>query len=439
LNKRETDTYRIETRGVTRLDIEVREANIRLQGTDEECLIASLYPGGYEKGHPVSLDVRQEGDTIFIRGGNGQKLTRQTVTVRIPPTLKRVRAHTRQGDLRVQNLSDVELELHTRKGDAQLNGTAGQIHLNVSAGDVEANSLRGKIELTTGRGDIKISQIHGEEITLRVGYGDIVIKQLTGNAHCTAGKGDIAATRLGGQAEIRTGMGDIVLSTLDDLKAHLHTGMGDIHLHEGSLRELEAKTGNGDITLYADLREGQFEMHSGRGDLVAMLSPEANVRFEAVTSSGDLRSDVPGVRVGRPGPVPKAGGRLVGVMGDGRAHLSLKTGRGDVRIRLKKGHAKRRRPSPVSGPSVEAEGVGAIPQEPSAEPSAEAASSPPLEEATVLQILNALQRGEISVEEAERLLADLGFTNQRSLESVEKVVLCQTSEVFDGVKIAKSD
>ncbi|MFH1928583.1 MAG: DUF4097 family beta strand repeat-containing protein [Chloroflexota bacterium] len=450
------NVYRVETKTSSCLDIEVQRADVVLRGADTDDLVASLKPGRRERGQLVGLDVHQEGDTILIRSIDNQKLSRQTLTVEIPSALQTIRARMSQGDLRVSGLAEVDLNLCVEKGDARLTELSGRIHLEAGNGDIKARTLAGRIELSAGSGDVKISEARGEWIKLNTGHGDVVIERVTGNTLCTLGRGDIVAMSLGGEAEITSGAGDIVLSAMDALKAQVSTGAGDILVHKGSLRELSASTRRGDITLQADLLEGQFDLTSKSGDVKVVLQPDANVRFEAATARGDLVSDVPGVKVGRPGPASRAGGRLVGVIGDGHAELSLHTSSGDVRIRVLSsltrvresatqawGEALRAveirshgqeehewdREHPCSQPRSNTEGAearettsldrehpcsqplpnveGAEDQEIVGEPAASAGQGAPEEEATALRILEALQASEIDVDEAERLLAQL--------------------------------
>jgi len=332
------NVYRVETKSASSLDIEVLKADVVLRGSDADDLVASLKPGGRKRGQLVGLDVHQEDDTIFIRSIDNQKLSRQRLTVEIPSALRTIRARLNKGNLRVSGLAEVDLNLSVEKGDARLTELSGRIHLDAGHGDIRARTVSGRIELSAGSGDVKISEASGDWIKLNTGHGDVVIQRVTGNTLCTLGRGDIVARNLGGEAEITSGAGDIVLSAMDVLKAQVSTGAGDILMHKGSLRELSASTGRGDITLQAELLEGQFDLTSKSGDVKVVLRPDANVRFEAATARGDLVSDVPGVKVGRPGPASRYSGRLVGVLGDGRAELSLHTNRGDVRIRFPKGY-----------------------------------------------------------------------------------------------------
>jgi len=332
------NVYRFETSSASSLDIEIQKADVVLRGSEAEELIASLKPGGRKRDQPLGLDVHQEGDTIFIRSLDNHDLSRQKLTVEVPSALRTIRAQLSKGDLRVSGLAEVDLNLGVGKGDTRLTELSGRIHLEAGHGDIKARTLAGRIELSAGSGDVKISEASGDWIKLNTGHGDVVIERVTGNTLCKLGRGDVVTKNLGGELEITSGAGDIVLSAMDALKAHVSTGAGDILVYKGSLRELSASTRRGDIKLRAELLEGQFDLTSKSGDVKVILYPDANVRFEAATARGDLTSDVPGVKVGRPGPASRTGGRLVGVLGDGRARLSLHTSSGDVRIRFPKGY-----------------------------------------------------------------------------------------------------
>jgi hypothetical protein len=59
-----------------------------------------------------------------------------------------------------------------------------------------------------------------------------------------------------------------------------------------------------------------------------------SARIEAITTLGNIRSDLPLVSVGQRGPKSMFGRRLVGSLGEGteRAEISLRTARGDLRL-----------------------------------------------------------------------------------------------------------
>lgn len=172
------------------------------------------------------------------------------------------------------------------------------------------------------------------------------------------------------------------------------------------------------------------------GDIDLTLPADAQGRLDAATRKGDLRSDVPLVRVARPGPESHGGGRMVGALGSAesaRAQIDLVTQHGDISIHL--GPASRRTPVPdsqpaeaasSSGPAVQPEGV-----EGEAYPTADVqnvetnpattennhpvevqAAVEPRTEDPALAILQALEDGLINVEEADRMLQELPRAGQ---------------------------
>jgi hypothetical protein len=121
------------------------------------------------------------------------------------------------------------------------------------------------------------------------------------------------------------------------------------------------------------------------GNIALSLPADVSARVSAATSLGEIRSDFPLVQVGRQGPMGFLGGRMVGNMGEGepRAEIELATAKGDIKLQA-------RTPSAEGAPSPEG----------SKADSANAAR---------LRVLEALSRGELSVEEAEELLWGLGI------------------------------
>jgi hypothetical protein len=168
---------------------------------------------------------------------------------------------------------------------------------------------------------------------------------------------------------------------------------------------LRAKTGYGDIGVEGDPLGGQWEVRTGKGDLSLALPTTAAVRVEAATRHGSVRSELPQVKVARPGPVNQHGGRTIMVIGDEpRAEIRLETTKGDISVRaagaMSTAVAVERRPA-----GVEAETRVAVRVEPPSQPMLAAEKGP--DKRSALTILESLSRGEISVDEAETLLRSL--------------------------------
>jgi hypothetical protein len=144
----------------------------------------------------------------------------------------------------------------------------------------------------------------------------------------------------------------------------------------------------------AGVRDGEYDIETSGGDISIQVPLGLPARVEVLVNSGDVRSDIPLVTVGRPGPRGSTQ-RLVGGTnpGDGeRINLRIRTDRGDVRLRAV-------RPAPSAPPPPPA------PPRPAPPP-------PPIvpaneREERMQTILNAVAGGSLSIAEAEKLLEAL--------------------------------
>jgi hypothetical protein len=109
---------------------------------------------------------------------------------------------------------------------------------------------------------------------------------------------------------------------------------------------------------------------------------------DAQTSFGQIHSDFPLVRVGRSGPLGFGGVRMVGSIGEGEPEV-------DIALRSSKGQISLRRAPDYSTPSP-----GTTGERPASTPPGE--PQPAMD--STFAVLEALARGDISVEEADELL-----------------------------------
>jgi hypothetical protein len=74
--------------------------------------------------------------------------------------------------------------------------------------------------------------------------------------------------------------------------------------------------------------------NTNSGNISVAVPHGLAARIEAATTLGSIRSDLPLVSVGQRGPKSLFGRRLVGSLGDGpvRAEITLRTARGDIRL-----------------------------------------------------------------------------------------------------------
>jgi hypothetical protein len=190
---------------------------------------------------------------------------------------------------------------------------------------------------------------------------------------------DIDVTGLGGEQSYKTVSGDIRLARVGGRLSAM-TVSGDLRLHDGGELELDAATTSGDVTIEAELLR-RLGVRTVSGDVRAVGRLEAGPRHAVETVSGDLRLETPsGVSIDASRALD-FGKRDRGplVFGDGAARLLFRSMSGDQHVKVT--------------------GLG------SARAAEGAPLAAPVEQPDRIEILRALERGEISVDEASRRLA----------------------------------
>lgn len=241
---------------------------------------------------------------------------------------------------------------------------------------------------------------------------------------------------------IRIGSGDVRIQEIDAQLVTARVGSGDIQIEQGRIAELDLESSRGDIQVESVLPTQAWALETRHGEIQIVLPGDAYARIDAATRHGDIESNAELVRVGRPGPGARHGGRMVGTIGDASTNsaqgepvdIHLESQHGDIDIQVE------RRPSRFAGQAAprskkqersmaRQESPVPVPSTPvatSAQPTAnavvpvtvtdltepEAALNPPKESRVQVYdsqfaILQALQTGEITVAEAEMLLQSL--------------------------------
>lgn len=232
---------------------------------------------------------------------------------------------------------------------------------------------------------------------------------------------------------IRLGHGDIQLEEVDAQLVTARLGSGDIQVESGRIAELDAETMRGDLQISSALPTATWNLATRHGDIELTLPGDAYARLDAATRHGDIECDAPLVRVGRPGPGARHGGRMVGTVGEGQGEpveIHIESQHGDIQINAERRASRyagqaavRTERSPQSSDSTpraeqsivrSAQPAGASSDVPMGD-----AGTPPSQDApkssaarkggydSQMAILQALQKGEVSVAEAETLLRSL--------------------------------
>lgn len=289
--------------------------------------------------------------------------------------------------------------IRLRSGNVRLHGTDGDRVIVRSRGGRSLADLA----IETGDGSLSIgAESHSADLDLDVPAGvsivveaasaDLSARGLGGDQRYRTSSGDVILSDVGGTIAVEAVSGDVEVTALGGSTLTLRTVSGDVSLAAATLLALEIATTSGEIEVAGQFDgDGPFRIESVSGD--TRLSPVNDVRVEMETISGDLSSRLDAHR-------DDSSGRRVLVIGQGGPTISIRSTSGDARV------DRERVILPVSGRPPATSGRPTAPTPPDAPmPELEVASDIP--DGDDLEILRALERGEIDTTEAGRRLADL--------------------------------
>lgn len=259
-------------------------------------------------------------------------------------------------------------QLRVQRGDGQL--TVEEHDRGDSLGSVITRifSGNGHVELTV-EADIPTEA----NVRLTGVSSDMEVSGLLGEQRYRTVSGDLQLSNLGGSIRLDTVSGDASVRADRPIGLQAQTVSGDLHVIVPLLNSLRANTVSGDVEIEAELAaDGDFRVETVSGDLVVGLL--GNATFEVHGLSTDVNSELDHRLEGQ---VDRR--RLI--IGSGGPRLVFNSMSGDVDVR---------RPRRISAP--------AKPARPAPAPTAAKAESQ-------LDVLRALERGEIDVDEATRRLA----------------------------------
>ena len=242
----------------------------------------------------------------------------------------------------------------------------------------------------------------GCAVVVEVSSADIEASGLTGDQRYQTTSGDLRLAQARGTIAIEGVSADLDLVLDGPAALRARTVSGDLAVRAGVLTELRAMTTSGDLRVAGDLQgDGPFALESVSGDV--LFAPAGGVRIEFDTITGDLRSEPPSRRDDRPG-------RRALLVRDGGPTLSFRSTSGDLRIVDARALPSSERtvsasPAPPASPPPPEPPVAPAVADPSA--TVDPATDPALADLDALAILQALERGDLDVAEAERRLAEL--------------------------------
>jgi DUF4097 and DUF4098 domain-containing protein YvlB len=301
------------------------------------------------------------------------------------------------GEIRIRGVEGDRIRVRSRD-DENLDDL---FHISIGSNFVELRQIE-KLGIGLGRGgfsfnrgsspEIDVEVPHGADVTIDSASAEVSASDLSGSKHVRTASGDLTFDRLAGPLEVESVSGDIVVDGQAPIEIAGKSISGDIRVRVPRMRRLELQTTSGDVFLDAQLDgNGPFSLRSISGDVT--IIGRSGMRIEAQTVTGDLNSDLPSKRESSPG-------RKILVVGRPGPTLSFQSVSGDLHIAEPRDAAPETVPSPPLAP------------EPPAPPAVRTPGSAPMApaadiESARLDILRALERGDISVAEATEQLGRL--------------------------------
>jgi DUF4097 and DUF4098 domain-containing protein YvlB len=312
--------------------------------------------------HPIGSDGR-----VVLKVGTADVRVRGTDDERA----------TMRATFQIAASSEAEADAAFERGRMRVAAGSGALAIEESNG----SSLGGVIgRLLTGRGsievDVELEIPRGARLVMETISGDITAEGLRGEQRINTTSGDLYLDDGGGTLRIETVSGDSVIRAERPITARLQAISGDLALSAPLIEALRAQTVSGDVEVEGQLaRGGEFRIETVSGDVSVGLLGDAS--FEVRGISSDISSDIDHRIEGRLD-------RRRLVVGSGQPVVIFSSMSGDLAVR---------RPRRLA----------AMPA------AAEPARSPaPLDDEAQLAVLQALERGEISVDEATRRLSGGG-------------------------------
>lgn len=236
--------------------------------------------------------------------------------------------------------------------------------------------------------EIEVEVPHGANVSVETASAEVQASDLSGTKRFRTASGELQLSRFAGALDAETVSGDVDIDGQAPLDLMTKSISGDIRVRVPRLRRLDIGTTSGDIWLDAEMAgDGPFTLRSISGDVT--IVGRSGFRVEAESITGDLSSELAHKRESMPG-------RKVLTVGRPGPTLAFRSVSGDLQI-VQPRDAAPEALTPPSPPS---------PPNPPAAPEAPPGPSPDID-ATRLEILRELERGDITVAEATDRLGRL--------------------------------
>jgi DUF4097 and DUF4098 domain-containing protein YvlB len=294
------------------------------------------------------------------------------------------------GDIHIRGVEGDRIRVRAQGDDRPLDS---MFDVKISSDSVELRQIEklGLGILSFNRGtspDMEVEVPHGATVLVETASGEVHASDLSGSKRFRTASGDLTFERLAGPLDVESVSGDVDVDGEAPIELGGKSISGEFRVRVPRLRRLELVTTSGDVWVDAQLDgNGPFSLRTISGDVTVV--GRSGFRIEAKSVTGDLSSDMASKRESQPG-------RKIMTIGRPGPTLSFNSVSGDFRV------VEPRDSGPESSGSTEAAGGSSI-----REPAVFEAKPTPDLDAARLEILRALERGEITVADATDRLATI--------------------------------
>ncbi len=269
---------------------------------------------------------------------------------------------------------------------------------------MQLERLEGTIRARTASGDVRADRL-ANHVTMQTASGDIRAHALSGGVRIQSASGDVTLERGEGELNIQTASGDCELDRITGT-LEVTTASGDCRVRASALTSCRARTASGDLTVASPLApNGEYDFSTVSGDFLLQVPQETRMTVAMRTVSGDLSCALPATSEGG------KRSRTLKVNGGG-VPVRVKSVSGDCAIRAA-GHDLPSLPAtPHSTHAAPMAPVPPVPPAPFTPPMPEGSrtaqpNAPEDDFSETLAVLQAVERGELSIDEAMEKLATL--------------------------------
>ena len=173
--------------------------------------------------------------------------------------------------------------------------------------------------------DLVVELPRSAAVVLRTLSGDVVATGIGADSRWATASGDLRLSVEGGRVQLETMSGDAILEASGTMTLGARTVSGDLRVRAPRLDTLDASTTSGDVRIEADLGAATaHQISSVSGDVEVVTGSPVRLRVETI--AGDVHATGRHQSEG-------ARGRRTLVVGDGSVDIAVRTTSGDVRLR----------------------------------------------------------------------------------------------------------